>query len=154
MEGCFDLLYFPHFSINESSPLKPGTFQKLNTAIFQVFPTTCLCFKSYTTLNLKQTLTLAFNIESILILETFYHKLLKERWSLFRNCFQYVIKVPASFNPAEFLIWNNPPPFFEHSIINFMDIKMRTCSWLANSTEPGQIAWMCRLAWLYTGGKG
>jgi hypothetical protein len=25
---------------------------------------------------------------------------------------------------------------------------------IANSIEPGQITWMCRLAWLYTGGKG
>ena len=27
-------------------------------------------------------------------------------------------------------------------------------SWSANSIEPGQTAWMCRLPWLYTDGKG
>ena len=30
---------------------------------------------------------------------------------------------------------------------------MKTGSWSANSIEPGQIAWMCRLAWLYTDDK-
>ena len=27
-------------------------------------------------------------------------------------------------------------------------------SWSANSIEPGQTTHMCRLAWLYNGGKG
>ena len=31
---------------------------------------------------------------------------------------------------------------------------MRTWSWSANSIEPCENAWMWRLAWLYTGGKG
>ena len=36
----------------------------------------------------------------------------------------------------------------------FRDIKMRTKSWSASSIKPGQTARMCRLARLYTGGKG
>ena len=43
------------------------------------------------------------------------------------------------------------------SIIIFKNIKMKTWrfqGWSANSIEPGQIAWVCRLAWVYTGGKG
>ena len=51
--------------------------------------------------------------------------------------------------PAEFLKWNNP--FSELSIIIYREIMMKT--WSANSTEPGQSAWMCRLAWLFAGGK-
>ena len=31
---------------------------------------------------------------------------------------------------------------------------MSSLSWAANSIEPGQTVQMCRLAWLYTGGKG
>ena len=46
------------------------------------------------------------------------------------------------------------PPFLELSIIIFSDVKMKTQSWSANSIEPGVTARMCRLAWLYTGGKG
>ena len=34
-----------------------------------------------------------------------------------------------------------------------MDSKQELESWSANSIEPGQIARMCRLAWLYTGGN-
>ena len=44
-------------------------------------------------------------------------------------------------------------PFLDLSIIIFRDIKMITWSWSANSIQPGQTEWMCRLAWLYTGGK-
>ena len=43
--------------------------------------------------------------------------------------------------------------FLALSIISFRDIKMRSLSWSANSTEPGQTAQMFSLAWLYTGGK-
>ena len=43
-------------------------------------------------------------------------------------------------------------PFLEFSIVNLENIKMRI--WLANSIKPGQTAWMCRLTWLYAGGKG
>ena len=44
-------------------------------------------------------------------------------------------------------------PVLEMSIINFRNIKMRTWSWTANSIEPCQTPQMCRVAWLYTGGK-
>ena len=44
--------------------------------------------------------------------------------------------------------------FLELSISVFWDIKMTIWSWLVNSTEPGQTTWMCRLVWLYIGGKG
>ena len=37
--------------------------------------------------------------------------------------------------------------YLELSIIIFRDIKMRTWSWSANSIEPVQNAWKCRLAW-------
>ena len=43
--------------------------------------------------------------------------------------------------------------FLEMFIINIINIKIRIWS-DDNSIEPGQSAWMCRLAWLYTGGKG
>ena len=46
------------------------------------------------------------------------------------------------------------PTFLSLSIIIFKDVKIWTWSWSANSIEPGQTAWMCRLALLYTGGKG
>ena len=54
---------------------------------------------------------------------------------------------------AEFLKWNNSPSVLQPSIIIFRDIKLKTWSWSANSIEPGQTAKICRLAWLYTGGK-
>ena len=41
--------------------------------------------------------------------------------------------------------WNCPLSFFR--------VTMRICSLSANSMVPGQTAQMCRLAWLYTGGK-
>ena len=44
-------------------------------------------------------------------------------------------------------------PFLDLSIIIFKDTKMRSWSWSTNSIEHGQNARMCRLAWLYTGGK-
>jgi hypothetical protein len=47
-----------------------------------------------------------------------------------------------------------PLPFLGLSIINFRDINLNILSLSANSIEPGQTARMCRLAWLYTGGKG
>ena len=50
--------------------------------------------------------------------------------------------------------WNNPPFILELPIINLRDIKMRIWRRSANSIELGQTARMCRLAWLYTGGKG
>ena len=58
--------------------------------------------------------------------------------------------------PAEFSKWTCPDQLscLELSIINFGEIKIRIWSWSANSVEPGQIARMCRLALLYTGGKG
>ena len=43
--------------------------------------------------------------------------------------------------------------FLEQSIFIFKGIKMRTWSWTANSIEPDQTTQMCRLAWLYTGGR-
>ena len=43
--------------------------------------------------------------------------------------------------------------FLALSIIILRDIKMETCSWSASSIESGQTARMCRLAWLYTGGR-
>ena len=44
--------------------------------------------------------------------------------------------------------------FSEFSIIIFRDVKMKISSWSTNSIEPGQTARMCRLSWIYTGGKG
>jgi hypothetical protein len=38
-------------------------------------------------------------------------------------------------------------------MINFWDIKLKILSWSSNSGVPGQTEWMCRLAWLYTGGQ-
>ena len=51
-------------------------------------------------------------------------------------------------------LWNGVVQlsFLEPSIVNFGDIKMRIWSWSANSIEPGQIARMCRLDWLYISG--
>ena len=43
--------------------------------------------------------------------------------------------------------------FLELSIIKFGDM-LGNGSWPANSIESGQTAWICRLTWLYTGGKG
>ena len=51
-----------------------------------------------------------------------------------------------------FINGKNPPSIFGTTCITFRDMK--TQSWSANSIEPGQTARMCRLAWLYTGGKG
>ena len=45
-------------------------------------------------------------------------------------------------------------PLFGTVHYRLRDIKMKTLSWPANSIEPGQTARMCRLVWLYTGGKG
>ena len=39
---------------------------------------------------------------------------------------------------AEFLKWNNPSSIFGTIHYHFRDIKMKTCSWSANSIEPGQ----------------
>ena len=64
--------------------------------------------------------------------------------------FTYIL----NHSPAEFLKWNNPPSIFRPVHFHFRDIKMKTLSWSAKSIEPGQTAQMCRLAWLYTGGKG
>ena len=36
----------------------------------------------------------------------------------------------------------------------FLELFMSIWSWSANSIEPCQTAWMCRLALLYTFGKG
>jgi hypothetical protein len=47
-----------------------------------------------------------------------------------------------------------PLQFSELSFINFRDINLNIKSLSANSIEPSQTARMCRLAWLYTGGKG
>ena len=43
--------------------------------------------------------------------------------------------------------------FLALSITIFRDIKMKSWSLSANNSERGQIARVCRLAWLYTGGK-
>ena len=43
--------------------------------------------------------------------------------------------------------------FLELSINNFGDVRQFKVSLAVNSIEPGQIAWMNRLAWFYTGGK-
>ena len=43
-------------------------------------------------------------------------------------------------------------PFLELSITEFVENKVR--SWSANSVELGQTLVMCKLALLYTGGKG
>jgi hypothetical protein len=40
-------------------------------------------------------------------------------------------------------------PYSKISIFNFGDIEMKIYS--ANLIESGQTAWMCRIAWLYTG---
>ena len=51
--------------------------------------------------------------------------------------------------PAKFLKWTCPLHFW-----NFRYIKMKIWWRSANSIEPGLTARTCRLAWLYTGGKG
>jgi hypothetical protein len=45
-------------------------------------------------------------------------------------------------------------PFLGLSIINFRGMNLNIYILSANRIEPGQTAWVCRLAWLYTGGKG
>ena len=62
-------------------------------------------------------------------------------------CMKFIF-LTISFNLLNFLNGIIHLPNLELSII------MITCSWSANSMEPGHIAWKCRLAWLYTGGKG
>jgi hypothetical protein len=47
-----------------------------------------------------------------------------------------------------------PLPSLGLSIINFRDINLNISSLSANSIELGKTARICRLAWLYTGGKG
>ena len=70
------------------------------------------------------------------------------------NLICLLVRIFPAFNPlpAEFLIWNNLPSSLVLSII-FRDIKLRNWSWSANSIEPDQIAEMCRLDRLYTGGE-
>ena len=45
-------------------------------------------------------------------------------------------------------------PFLELSIIIFRNIKMGMGKCSASIKEPSQTARMCKLAWLYIGGKG
>ena len=70
-------------------------------------------------------------------------------------CFHYVLLGLKTHNTvkayhAKFPKGNNPFSIFGTVNYHFKDVKMKK----ANSIEPGQIAQMCRLAWLYTGGKG
>ena len=46
-----------------------------------------------------------------------------------------------TLNLLYFHLWNSSMSFFR-------EIMMKTQSWSASSREPGQTAWMCRLAWL------
>ena len=71
----------------------------------------------------------------------------------------YAVKYGCSafINPyhAEFLKWNNPPSIFgtvHYHFKGYQDGKLKLVS--QQYIEHGQTAWMCRLAWLYTGGKG
>ena len=62
-------------------------------------------------------------------------------------------KIYLILNLLNILNWIIHLPFLGLFFIIFMDIKMRTRSKSAYSIEPGQTAWVCKLAWLYTGGK-
>ena len=79
--------------------------------------------------------------------EHFQKKIDKSRWQVQQ------IK-GLTLNLLNFLNWIIHLPFLELYIIMLRDIKTKTWSWSANSVEPGQTVWMCRLTWLYTGGKG
>ena len=74
---------------------------------------------------------------------------------LFTEFHQYDNKNSLTLNRLNFINGIIHRPFLEMSITIFRGIKMRTWSWSANSIEPDQTAQnlMCRLAWLYTGGK-
>ena len=65
-------------------------------------------------------------------------------------CFLFV------FNPlpAEFIKWNNPTYIFGTGHYHFKGYQDKNLSWSGNNLEPSQTAQICRLAWLYTGGKG
>ena len=71
-----------------------------------------------------------------------------------------IIAINGDINPdhAEFLKWNNPPSIFKTVHYHLRDIKVKTWklvrSWSADSMEPCQTVWICKLAWLYTGSKG
>ena len=58
-----------------------------------------------------------------------------------------------TFNLLNFLNELINIQFLEQSIIIFIDIKMNTWCWSANSIQPGQTVLMCKLSWHYTGGK-
>ena len=46
-------------------------------------------------------------------------------------------------------------PLLEKTPLSYLGISRRKFEfWSANSIEPGQTTQMCRLAWLYTDGKG
>ena len=47
-------------------------------------------------------------------------------------------------------------PTLTLNLPNFLNGKIHKAlyCWLTSSIEPGQTIRMCRLAWLYTGGKG
>ena len=44
--------------------------------------------------------------------------------------------------------------YYGFRLLSILEIsKMRICCWPANSIEPGQTVWMCRLVQLYSGSK-